>query len=93
MYVHVDCPAVGSRRGDGKPDGIYMHGTASVSLNTEGGRRFYADTSYLYNMYVESIECLDCEREIVSYVEPCLLDRVEHMLEKGSFSSKIEWVE
>lgn len=91
MYVHKHCPAQGARRDDGKPDGIYLSGTITASFNGDG-RRFFAD-AHPDNGWVSSVECLDCESVLVSYVEPTALPQVEEFMARGDFSTKIGWLD
>jgi hypothetical protein len=91
MYVHKHCPAQGSRRDDGKSDGIYLSGTISASFNADG-RRFFAHIEP-DNGYISDAYCLDCEAVLINYVEPEPLLNVEEFLARGDFDTKIGWLE
>ena len=92
MYVHKECPAVGSRRDDNKPDGIYLHGEILTAFNGDG-RHFFADLGDTGSSWVKSIDCLDCEAEVSSFTEPVELWKMEEFLSRGDFDSKIGWLD
>ena len=92
MYVHKHCPAQGARRDDGKSDGIYLHGEINASFNGDG-RRFFADMEYNSGAFIHSIECLDCEGTISTFVEPVALPQMEEFLARGDFDTKIGWLD